>query len=112
MFKKGVMRDFSGCSWCGLPQYICTHWEAVGDDQGTYRLRRDRECQYAGLLVSVWGAASVWYETDVNEVMGKMDVERQYDWQDTDDQEIYGEGLMKWLGDKVQMGSLETSRFC
>jgi superfamily II DNA helicase RecQ len=112
MFKKGVMRDFSGCFWCGLPQYICTHWEAVGDDQGTYRLQRDRECQYAGLLVSVWGAASAWYQSDVNEVMGKMDVERQYDWQDADDQEIYEEGLMKWLGDKVQMGSLETSRFC
>jgi hypothetical protein len=57
LFKKGMMSDFSSCFWCGLPQSVCTHWEAVGEDQGRFRIRKDGECQYAGLLVSVWGAA-------------------------------------------------------
>lgn len=48
-------------------------------------MRKDRACQYAGLLVSVWGAASVWYESEINEVMGNIDAERQYDWQEAED---------------------------
>jgi hypothetical protein len=58
IFKKGVMAPYSGCFWCGVPQAICTHWEAVKDDQGVFRLKRDGVCQYAGVLIRVWVAAT------------------------------------------------------
>jgi superfamily II DNA helicase RecQ len=113
IFKEGVMGDFSGCFWCGLPQAICTRWEALKDDQGSFRLRRDGECQYSGLLVSVWGAANVEYASRVEEeVIGRMDTEREYDWQEAEEESVYSDGFMKWLGETVRWGPLQTNRFC
>jgi hypothetical protein len=114
MFKEGVMGDFSGCFWCGLPQAICTHWEALNDDQGSFRLRKDGECQYSGLLVGVWGAANVEYASRVEEeVIGRMDTEREYDWQEAEEESVvYSAGFMKWLGETVRWGPLQTNRFC
>jgi hypothetical protein len=112
MFKKGVMGKFSGCFWCGLPQAICAHWEALSNDQGSFKLRKGGECQYAGLLVSIWGIASVGYAGQVEEVIGNIDREREYDWQEAEDEATYKVGFMKWLGETVQWGPLQTSRFC
>ncbi|KAH7169547.1 RecQ helicase [Fusarium sp. MPI-SDFR-AT-0072] len=78
MFKKGVMGKFSGCFWCGLPQVICVYWEALSDDQGSFKLRKDGECY-----------------------VGYADREQEYDWQEAEDEVIYKVGFMKWLGETV-----------
>jgi hypothetical protein len=62
--------------------------------------------------VSIWGIASVGYAGQVEEVIGNIDREREYDWQEAEDEATYKVGFMKWLGETVQWGPLKTSRFC
>jgi hypothetical protein len=45
-------------------------------------------------------------------VVGELDAARDYEWQESEDKVVYEKGLMKWLGEKVQWGHLETNRLC
>lgn len=112
MFKKGVMGDSSGCFWCGVPQAICTHWEPFDDDQGTYRVKKDGVCQYAGVLVRLWAAATRIHHDAVDRAIGELDAARVYEWQESEDEAVYEAGLIKWLGEPVRWGHLQTNRLC
>jgi hypothetical protein len=112
MFTKGVMADHSGCFWCGMPQAICTHWEPLDNDQGRFKLKKDGVCQYAGVLVCVWAAVGRMHPDIADAVVGELDAARDYEWQESEDKVVYEKGLMKWLGEKVQWGHLETNRLC
>jgi hypothetical protein len=47
------------------------------------------------------------------EVIGRMDTEREYDWQEAEEESVvYSAGFMKWLGETVRWGPLQTNRFC
>jgi hypothetical protein len=113
MRTKGVMADYSGCFWCGVPQAISTHWEPLEDDRGRFKMKRDGVCLYAGVLMRVWAAAAGRMHSNiVDAAIGELDTAREYDWQESEDEPVYEKGMMRWLGERVQWGHLQTKRFC
>ncbi|PWI64632.1 hypothetical protein PCL_09489 [Purpureocillium lilacinum] len=57
LFTKQRFAQFSACFPCGLPQRICSRWEADDDDGGTFRRVKGANCQYKGMMVKIYGGA-------------------------------------------------------
>jgi len=114
LFKEKVQwARFSGCFECGLPQEICSRFEAnIG--QGGWRIRVDGRCQYAGVLVgavfSVWTRFQQAFGDFIEEEMEQSGwVER------TEKEKEIGPGIediIKWFGKKVRWGGIESNQMC
>lgn len=97
MQKEIVWEKYSGCFECGLPQTICNRWEESGDGGSWARGREG--CQFSGVLIrsvaSIWVGAGEELEEWVAEQGG--DINNKF---------------IKWMGQKVKWGELETNRMC
>lgn len=86
MFTKRRLARYCVCFHCGVPQAICTRWEAIDDDGGRFRDIRGGSCQYKGVLTQVFSGFLVWFGDRAEEqIRGLMradgaDGGRQQEW--------------------------------
>lgn len=101
VFSARRFAGFSGCFECGMPQGICQQWEAVKGDEGKFRKKGGKGCQYRGLLAKIWGAGLGFYHDKTIGIMREMGL------RDDEDEEKY-----IWMGRKVKWGGYETNNMC
>ncbi|KJZ71409.1 hypothetical protein HIM_09197 [Hirsutella minnesotensis 3608] len=94
LFAKRRLADLSGCFWCGIPQSICERWEASDEDRGRFRIVGGGKCQYAGVLVKMFGGA---YSKDVSAAKDTMEEMMAEDGLELEDEDRW----FKWLGGKT-----------
>lgn len=105
LFTKQRFAQFSACFPCGLPQRICSRWEAADDDGGTFRRVKGADCQYKGMMVKIYGGALACILPGAAELTEEM---RQASGRAMDGDDEW----FKWLGQKITWGGMETNRAC
>lgn len=105
MFTKKRSEDFSACFDCGLPQWICSRWEAKDDDGGRFGRVRGRVCRYRGMLARVYAGVYMMYTDEAKAKLDEMMTEDGFKWEDD-------EALYKWLGGYIKWAGVETNRLC
>ncbi|KAK6218092.1 hypothetical protein QIS74_02556 [Colletotrichum tabaci] len=108
MFGKRRLADFSGCFHCGLPQEWCRRWKASGEDGGRFTMTEGALCQYKGVLVEMFAAATIQagpeaYEETVK-VMRKADGLDEWA---ASEEEVY-----EWFGRQIEWGGVQASKLC
>lgn len=105
MFTKKIFEDFSACFNCGLPQLVCSRWEAKDDDGGRFRRVRGRECRYRRMLARVYAGVYIMYIDEAKAKLDEMMMEDGFKWEDD-------EVLYKWLGGYIKWAGIKTNQLC
>jgi hypothetical protein len=97
--------NYTGCSWCGIPQAICRRWVLKHQSSNRYR-RVDQECHFqrnfvvAVIVAVIWNGPPTWMEIItrwIGEVGGKVEVRNENQ-------------MLSWWGQKIMWGGMEASQ--
>jgi superfamily II DNA or RNA helicase len=102
--RKPLQR-YSCCFLCGVPQQICSMWQAVSGDSRSFRRSPSSSCQYRGLVALVFG--TIWY-LDKATVQGVIhELGGGHSLSTDSDAEMF-----LWLGRKIRWAGYETNNLC
>ena len=91
---------FSGCFHCGLPQSVCSRWEARGEGGRWQRSRED--CQFPGVLIEGLSGILIAFHSQIGDIHTARLAEQGFS-PDGMDQ------WMEYLGKKTEQGEVESN---
>ena len=99
--KKIKYARFSGCFYCGLPQSVCSRWEAK--EQGGRWQRSGEDCQFSGVLIEGLTGILLGFHSQIGDRHRVRLAEQGFS----------AAGMDQWveyLGRKTEQGEVESNK--